>query len=99
MLYRDGICPIFGTHNTSYFTDKYADREIKDLIVICENNENGCAWSGRLGMYEVRIHSENTIFFKVIQTEVFDESIKKNSPTLTLGHKCSNHIRKASLIV
>ena len=57
-FYRDGICPIFGTHNTTFFTDKYADREIKDLIVICENNENGCAWSDILGNYEVRIQLE-----------------------------------------
>ena len=56
-FYRDGVCPIFGTHNTSFFTDKYADREIKDLIVICENKENGCAWSDRLGNYEVSIQS------------------------------------------
>ena len=50
----NGVCPIFGTHNTATFPDKFADREIRDLTVICENKENGCKWNDRLGNYEVR---------------------------------------------
>ena len=52
--YRNGVCPIFGTHNTTSYPDKFADREIRDLTVTCENKENGCRWSDRLGNYEVR---------------------------------------------
>ena len=52
--YRNGVCPIFGTHNTTSYPDKFADREIRDLTVTCENNKNGCRWSDRLGNYEVR---------------------------------------------
>ena len=56
--YRDGVCPIFKTHNTTSYPDKFADREIKDLTIICENKENGCTWRDRLGNYEVKIQVE-----------------------------------------
>ena len=56
--YRDGVCPIFKTHDTRSYPDKFADREIKDLAIVCENKENGCSWSDRLGNYEVKIQVE-----------------------------------------
>ena len=51
---RRGVCPLFGTHNTSFYPDKCAAREIKQLMVACENKENGCTWSDILGNYEVK---------------------------------------------
>ena len=54
LSYRNGVCPIFGTHNTTTFPDKFADREIRGLTVTCENKESGCKWNGRLANYEVR---------------------------------------------
>ena len=60
--YRDGKCPIFGTHNTTFYPDKFADREIKDLTIICENKEDGCTWTDRLGNYEVKIQSHIELY-------------------------------------
>ena len=51
---RRGVCPLFGTHNTSFYPDKFAAREIRQLMVACENKENGCTWSDILGNYEVK---------------------------------------------
>ena len=51
---RNGVCPIFGTCNTKLYPDTFSDREISKLAVRCENKENGCRWSDRLGNYEVR---------------------------------------------
>ena len=51
---RRGVCPLFGTHNTSFYPDKCAAREIRQLMVACENKENGCTWSDILGNYEVK---------------------------------------------
>ena len=50
---RDGTCPIFNTRDTTINPDKVSDREIKELFVICENKENGCNWSDKLGNFEV----------------------------------------------
>ena len=52
---RDGVCPLFGTHNTLSYPDKFVDREIWELLVVCENKENGCSWTDRLRHFEVRI--------------------------------------------
>ena len=52
---RDGVCPLFGTHNTLSYPDKFPDREIWELLVVCENNENGCTWTGRLRHSEAKI--------------------------------------------
>ena len=54
LSYRNGVRPIFGTHNTTTFPDKFVDREIRDLTVTFENKENGCKWNDRLRIYEVR---------------------------------------------
>ena len=51
--YRNGQCPLFGTHNPTFYPDKFADRQIRQLLVTCENNENGCTWTDTLGNYEV----------------------------------------------
>ena len=53
-IHRNGVCSIFGTRQTKFYADKFAEREIKNLTVTCENKENGCRWSDRLGIYEVR---------------------------------------------
>ena len=50
---RDGVCPLFGSHNTAFYRDKFADGEIRQLVVICENKENGCNWCDEFGNYEV----------------------------------------------
>ena len=42
---RNGICPIFKTHSITCYPDKFADREIQALKVICINKKNGCEWS------------------------------------------------------
>ena len=47
------MCPIFKTRDTKFYPDLYADRETKKLLVICENKENGCSWSGKLEKLEV----------------------------------------------
>lgn len=60
--YRDGKCPIFGTHNTTFYLDKFADREIKDLTIVCENKEDGCTWTDKLGNYEVNIKSHIELY-------------------------------------
>ena len=60
--YRDGICPLFGTHNTTFYADKFADRQIRQLVVACENKENGCTWTDTLGSYEVK-NNYQLIFF------------------------------------
>ena len=51
--YRDGACPIFNTPDTTIYRDEFSDREIRELLVICENKENGCNWSDKFGNYEV----------------------------------------------
>ena len=51
--FRDGVCPLFGTHDTTFYPDKFADGKIRELTVICENKEHGCSWSDILGNYEV----------------------------------------------
>ena len=61
-MFRDGLCLLFGTHDTTFYPDKFADREIKQLTVICENKENGCTWSDILGNYEVFTKSLNNAF-------------------------------------
>lgn len=52
-IYRDLICPLFGTHDTSFYPDKFAAREITQLTVTCDNKENGCSWSHVLGNFKV----------------------------------------------
>ena len=49
------MCPLFGTHNTLSYPDKFADREIWELLVVCENKENGCNWTDRLKQFEVKM--------------------------------------------
>ena len=41
------------TRDTTYYPDRFADREIKELSVICENKKNGCSWSDELNKFEV----------------------------------------------
>ena len=53
--YRNGTCPIFKTHDTTHYPDKFADREILELKAICINKENGCNWSNSLRHLEVKI--------------------------------------------
>ena len=53
LFLRDGRCPISGDHNVTYYLDKFADREIGQLIVICRYKVNGCTWSDRLKFLEV----------------------------------------------
>ena len=53
-IFRDGVCPLFGTRVPVCFSDRFIDIEISNLIVICENKENGCIWRDRLGNYEVK---------------------------------------------
>ena len=52
---RDGIenCPIDGKNGTAYARDKFAEKEIKQLIVCCYNKSHGCTWIGKLGLLEV----------------------------------------------
>ena len=47
-FFRDGVCPIFKSHDITYYPDRFADREIQELIVVCINKKNGCRWSGCL---------------------------------------------------
>ena len=51
--HRNGTCPIFKTHDTTHYPDKFADREILELKAICVNKENGCNWSNSLRNLEV----------------------------------------------
>ena len=52
---RDGVCPLFGTHNILSYPDKFADREIWEQLVECQNKENDCTWTDRLRHVEVKI--------------------------------------------
>ena len=47
------MCPLFGSHNTAFYPDKFVDREIRQLVVICENEESGCSWRDKFRNYEV----------------------------------------------
>lgn len=51
----NGICPIFKTHDTTHYRDRFAEREIQELKVICPNKENGCTWSDRLRLLGVHL--------------------------------------------
>ena len=65
-LYRDGICPLFGTHNTSFYPDKFAARQLRQLVVACENKENGCTWNDILGNYEVKNKLLKNLFYFIL---------------------------------
>lgn len=52
-FYRDGVCPISGECNVTYFQDKFVDGVIQQLIVQCYNETNGCRWSDKLKLLEV----------------------------------------------
>ena len=53
LFLRDGRCPISGDLSVTYYPDKFADREIGQLIVICRNKVNGCTWSDRFKFLDV----------------------------------------------
>ena len=77
--YRNGQCPLFGTHNPTFYPDKFADRQIRQLVVTCENKENGCAWSDTLEKYEV-----TTKYRFIFSNEIyctFKNSLKKEERT------------------
>ena len=50
---RNGVCPIVGAHNVTYYPDKFADKEIEELKVFCRNKSNGCTWSDKLKFLSV----------------------------------------------
>ena len=53
-LFRNGIWPTVGKTNIAYFPDKFADKEIAELKVICPNKGNGCIWNASLKLLNVR---------------------------------------------
>ena len=53
IFFRNGRCPIFNTHDTTYYPDRFADREIQELKVRCVKRKNGCEWSDCLRHLEV----------------------------------------------
>ena len=53
-LFRNGMCPIVRKTNIVYFPDKFADKEIRELKVICPNKGNGCIWNASLKLLNVR---------------------------------------------
>ena len=65
--YRNGLCPIYGTYNVTYYPDKFADMEIEKLVVVCINKGHGCAWRDRLRYNQVNIllqvYSRNFMLF------------------------------------
>ena len=64
-FYRNGKCPIFNTHDTNHYPDKFADRQILELKTICINKENGCNWSNSLRNLKVWISCIQSNFLLV----------------------------------
>ena len=69
-IYRDGICSLFGTHDTSFYPDKFAAREITQLTVTCDNKENGCSWSDVLGNFEVLKKLLNNLLYTEVVVRI-----------------------------
>ena len=67
-FFRDGICPIVGKTNIAYFPDKFADKEIAELKVICPNKGNGCIWNASLKFLNVRHNLDNFFVLDSIKT-------------------------------
>lgn len=65
-IYRGWVCQLSGTHNTTFYQEKFADREKRGLLVTCENKENGCAWSDIQGNYEVQNKVLKNIFYFIL---------------------------------
>ena len=42
-------------HSAAYYLDKFADKEIRELKVFCQNKVKGCIWSDRLKFLEVSL--------------------------------------------
>ena len=69
------MCPLFGTHNTLSYPDKFADREIWELLAVCENKESGCTWTDRLKHFEVNLLISSGYLVACVTSE-FSESFK-----------------------
>ena len=83
---RDGVCPLFGSHNTAFYPDKFADREIRQLFVICENKENGCNWRDELRNYEVLTYSPKNKLECILSlwSHAFSKLIRASKNNITL---------------
>ena len=53
IFYRNSANPNLKVYGTTYYPDRFADREIQQLKVICKNKSNGCEWSDCLQNLEV----------------------------------------------
>ena len=56
-IYRSGVCPLSGKYNEKIYPDKFADKEIGEYVVECENKDRGCVWRNRTKDFEVSILS------------------------------------------
>ena len=63
---RGGVCQSSGTHNTTFYQEKFADREKRDLLDPCENEENGYTWSVMQGNHEVQNKLLNNLYFILV---------------------------------
>ena len=61
----DGVCPIFKTYRPTYYPDKFAEREIQELKVICQHKKNGCEWSDSLRHLEVCFYISDSFFLSI----------------------------------
>ena len=53
IFYRNSASPNLKVYGTTYYPDRFVDREIQQLKVICKNKINGCEWSDCLQNLEV----------------------------------------------
>ena len=60
---RMGICPNCRKASPKIFSDLRSVRDVKRLMVACENEEKGCGWSGAMESYET--HKEECGFKEV----------------------------------
>ena len=86
---------IFGTYNTTFYPDRYADWRIEDLTVTLKNKMNGSTWRNSFGSYDVQIslYDCRFILYKNCQLYAFKHDtycIKSSRMQKTTDRKTSN---------